>query len=342
MQIEGSDASLRRVFLLAAVLPAAMVLVDRLAIPAMEAGGARRIGVYALLIGQVGLLSWLAGRGLSRPVFCWTVYAWGLVLLDLWVLSLVPAHRSDDPLSYAMISAQAGLMAVWAILGTGMWQWRLPMILVVAVLLGYFYLPTDDDLVDGWGRLRDSDWSTVLLIQCFTIAAVSVVLRVLGFRLRRAALPAEQQDPARPNDYRQFNIRHMLVWTTVVPVILVLTKGVDWLFFRDSPWFELLLALLLGVIVALVSLIAIWSALGRSDWRLRVSVLMVAPPLLGASAGWFLEKARNSLALGRWVSFIMRGDIVVWIAWMALAAGLLAAMLLIFRARGYRLMREAE
>ena len=39
-------------------------------------------------------------------------------------------------LAYAMLSAQAGLAAVWAALGAMRWTWRLPTALAAASLLG--------------------------------------------------------------------------------------------------------------------------------------------------------------------------------------------------------------
>ena len=105
----NSGRDLFRVFLLAAILPTAIVLVDQWAIHAVAGGPASTVGVYALFVGQVGLLAWIAGRWLPHPVLCGMVYARDLVLVDLWLLSLAGSYYAR-PLSYAMISAQVDKM----------------------------------------------------------------------------------------------------------------------------------------------------------------------------------------------------------------------------------------
>ena len=131
-----------RVFLLAGLLPIALFLVDKWAIGTAAQGGTTWVMPYMLLVGQVALVAWTVGRWLPHPVLCWAVYLWVLALIDLWALTLAYPSGLWGVCDYGLISAQVGLIAVWAILGMGPWQWRLPAIAVIAAIFGYHILPS--------------------------------------------------------------------------------------------------------------------------------------------------------------------------------------------------------
>ena len=347
MQPTKTGLNLRRIFLLAVLLPTVIFLVDEFllgkwATRAALFGPMRTVIVYALLVGEVGLVAWTVGRWLPHPVLSWMVYAWVLALVDLWALNLIYAPVHGMALRYALISAQVGLIAAWTILGAGPWQWRLPVVAVIAAILGYFVLPFGG-IADDWTwalQLRHHGWATVFLIQSLVIVIVSAVPRFLGFQLRPRVQAGTEEVRPRSGSYLQFTIGQILVWTAALAILLTLTNGLDWLFFRQMEWSELPPAFAIGVGLAIISLISFWSALGsRGGYILRVSVLIVGVSAVGALTGWTADHVTPAVSPCFYYWFGILDDTGLWWAWTTLAAGLLAAMALIFRARGYRLER---
>jgi hypothetical protein len=150
----------------------------------------------------------------------------------------------------------------------------------------------------------------------------------------------------------QFGMKHMLIWFTVSGPLLLLIRGLD---LKGTTVFP---AALLSVSIATVNLLAIWAVLGSGYWVLRFAALIGIP--LAIALGMSKYSAyliaantitrRNAMGLTwtdwtanyygsiKWVIGEMQNH---WIAWLWLDAALLAALLLFFRASGYRLTRSA-
>ncbi len=335
----------RRLLTLAVLLPVAIFLVDQCAasVWANHPGSVTvAVVLYAIFIAQVGLSGWIVGRWLDQPVLCGAVYAWLIAMVDCQALALTGGRGYRDEvgfLAYTLISAQIGMVVLWTVLGTLRWQWRLPFMLVLAVIPGYFCFPLHEDS-PYWSLMRDEGWSMALLVQCAVLLAVCVFVRLMGFRLVRLPQGGTTPPPADGRAVLQFNIRDMLIWTTAAVPVLVLAKALDWAsfgIFIGSG--DLLPATTLAIGFAVVSLIAMWSALGSGPALVRAGVLAIATPAVGASVAWLAEAEEASSPSYRffWLLVFAGGS---WIAWTILAAGFLAAMLLMFRARGYRLARR--
>jgi hypothetical protein len=138
----------------------------------------------------------------------------------------------------------------------------------------------------------------------------------------------------------------MLVWTIAVVPLFVLAKEFNWSRFLSFGWHDVLPALTLGSGFAVLSLVGMWAALGEARGLVRLAVLSMMAPAVGALLTWLIAaQARLMGSPRRWDHpfFDMAKDIgYTWIAWTSLAAGFLAASLLIFRARGYRLLRKRK
>jgi hypothetical protein len=331
-----------RLFLVAVGLPAAVVVADQWAMTfvAEEDWSGPATGmVYALFVAQVGLLGLAVGRFVDRWFLRWVVLVWGLMLIDTMLFRLMLEmprwggwHEWGYCLPYALLSAQLGLVAIWGILGPLSWPWRLPGFLIAALLVTSF----------GFALGRRSEvWVLLALVQGATTVGLCVLVWCLGFRLRLLEGPgAPAREPA-GKKLLQFSIGHMLMWTVALVPIILLAQGLDlWFlqFLTVSDWLELVL---IAVGLGLVSLIAIWAALGGGPTAIRIGTLALAPALLailpasvafigGASRLGGPYSVMDELAAVGWG----------WIAWTFLAAWFLAGLLLMFRASGYRLVHR--
>ena len=151
----------------------------------------------------------------------------------------------------------------------------------------------------------------------------------------------------------QFSILNLLVWMTATGAVLTIMRLMDWAIFQNSgfnqnSWQR---EITLGAIMAMLSVMAMWVALGKGAWWWRllfgltlIPIMGVAMSLISASMDpwnnpgyWSRGSAGQSLGL-----LIQTADTWGWIAWVCLSAYFLAASLLIFRASGYRLQRRAR
>ncbi len=336
----NSAVNLRRLFLVAVGLPAAIVLVDQWTLSGFDfaqPSPLRTLMLYALFVGQVGFLGWIAGRWLPHPVLCWAVYVWGIALVDLSCLHINSRRwgywGALTCLTYALVSAQVGMIAAWTILATRPpWQWRLPGFAAVASALGYFCL-----LLSFWSY-GERTWMEALLVQSIAVVILSGFLRVRGFCLERCPQSEQSPDAAQRVSCLQFSIGDMLLWTTALVPVLLLAKELDWLKFLHAGWF----VVVLGIGFAAVALVGMWAGLGQGSLIVRLAVLGIAAPAVGALLARMTAPPWNMLDLNQWDwQFSMAERIgFTWMAWTSLAGGFLAATLLIFRARGYRLLRK--
>lgn len=324
-----------RLFLVAVALPAAVVVADWWAcriVTGQYWSGPSVTFLYFLFVGQVGLLAFVIGRCLEHPLLRWTVFVWAIALVDLQVFGMLFRSGPAKCLAYALISGQVGLLAIWGILGAAPWPWRLPAVVVAAVPVAYLCLRHD---------YRGEAWGLVLLLQSVVAAGVCVFLRRRGFHLEPVE-PTGQTPCAAPGGRSlQFGIAHMLVWTAALVPVLVFVRGLDLVLVPDLGWQVVLRIVSLGGCLAVVSLVAVWVALGKGSLPARLVVLAAGPPVVGtvlcAMTSTWQATLRGRLSgafreidyLGWW-----------WVAWTCLAACFLAGLLLVFRESGYRLIRR--
>jgi hypothetical protein len=304
---------------------------------------------------QIGLMGWLCGRWMENPWWRWGLYGWSWILLDLQLFSIAGfagANYWDNRgnLPSSLIAAQVGLAIVWAILGTTRWTIRLPFCVVAATLLSLVAPPRS-----GYGISRD-----LFTVQLVALAVLCLVLRWRKFKLEQVAVgsrPANSPASAsgKPLQYAQFNIRHVLIWTTSLALVLGVLRAFDML--SPSGWLPLagssIVALLTaGLVVACVFVVAVWAALGSGpDW-LRLLALVLWLPMAGlvlalldmhsANLRWSTSPGVVSLLTSSWAQQQFLDD-HVWLGiWAILAGSLLFASLIILRVIGYRLARTRK
>ena len=116
-------------------------------------------------IAQVGIVGYIVGRWVSRPVPRWLVFGWILLFIDVLAAnSAIRAHSAESALLTAGLWAgQMGLCVVWAVFGDTHWALRVPaMVLAVA---GLQFL---------WHSLGFTPsqqlWSELLVLQVLTLS----------------------------------------------------------------------------------------------------------------------------------------------------------------------------
>jgi hypothetical protein len=275
------------------------------------------------------------GRYLYPAWFRWLLFIWCLLLLDMLTIAACMGGRVPDRTGYLLVAAQINLLTFWAILGSGTWQVRLPAVLVgaSATILLCFAIS---------GFWSSQAWAFTMMLAPLVGGALCIGLRLFGFQLR----PAHRANSSTSDDAtlqrHQFGLRHLFLWATAVVPLLLASRGVDYLFF--VPWIDgesVFVATLLAVSIATINLLAIWCVLGAGWWIARLACLFLIPLLIAAGFtfySYFLE-----LTYGGWTNVPMLDAFIEtrddWFVWLWTSAALLAALLLFFRAAGYRLTR---
>lgn len=344
----ASSSRLLRVFLVATLLPGAIVLVDHLSLDLSARyhwSTPTLLAVYGLFVAQVALLGFVVGRFIDRWFLRWTVLVWGLLLIDSFLFTMMRTDVGDFDstacLAYALVSGQFSLLAIWGVLGPLPWPWRLPAV-IVAVLVGVHFTVSMDRGYEVWALL--------LLIQCAAFAGLCVVAWCLGFQIESVTQTTETNDDSPGPRGCQFSIRHMLFWATAMVPLMLLIQALDFWFLEFLNTAFLLPLAMAGVLLSVVSLVATWAALGKTHAAIRISVLGLFPPMAGVVLAIAMLTLGNMTLgnMGRttsmsWPYYLMNGLVQIrswWIAWTVLSAWFLAGLLLMFRAGGYRLVRR--
>lgn len=115
-----------RLFLMATIPPAVIVVLDELAI---LHGNRNRwdpssyVILYGLYVVQVAALTCFIGRFLATWLLRWVILLWVLALIDLRLFTLASSQYSYSTscLTYAFLSGQLSLLVFIATLGPGRW-----------------------------------------------------------------------------------------------------------------------------------------------------------------------------------------------------------------------------
>jgi hypothetical protein len=202
----------------------------------------------------------------------------------------------------------------------------------------------------------------LLVLQNGALFLICMWLRWLQFSLGRHAV--RRGEPERIEDFNalrdlrenQFQMRDVLVWTTVLAIALGAARALDY-WSSSVAAFEQAKAGIArygwsiaamptptaAICTAMILLIAIWSALGAgcAMWRWSILLTVVCAVTMAHGLFDFFQKTRvwgwTPLWRGWEVFFDFQQPLMIWDG---LAGGMLFAALLMFRALGYRLVRS--
>jgi hypothetical protein len=331
MNTRTSDSlpSLRRLLVVSILLPAAVVASNMILLY-VAPHKLLRSSFYPWMVFSVAVLSWSAGRFVRPAWLCWVVFVWSLVLLDMLTIAVCLAGPVDRSIGYVLVSAQIGLVVLWAILGSGHWQLRLPAAIAA--------IPVVNLLAANLGGTRPLDWDSVLFVSTGVMTALCGGLRYLGFAILQEDSATTSPTNRGKRPAVQFGVKHMLIWLTVTGPLLLVLRSIN---LGGETNFSIAL---IAVSVATLNLISIWAVLGGGPALLRIACLVAVP--LGIAWGLnaysahlktvFTSSPRTQVSQTIYAMIHMHGR---WTSWFWLAAALLDALLMFLRARGYRLLR---
>jgi hypothetical protein len=145
---------------------------------------------------------------------------------------------------------------------------------------------------------------------------------------------------------RQFSIRDVLVGTTILAALMGAAKAGDLLrmqFVTELYASGFIFVLAVAIASAVISIVALWAALGQGNLMLRLTVSLVLPMVVGVAVTVYCFHLQQSIRLGGrmyWQFYRWYETGYWWIGWMFLIGALLAASLIIYRTLGYRLVRR--
>jgi hypothetical protein len=290
-----------------------------------------RVFYYPTVAASIALLGWCSGQFLTKAGIDWIVFVWSLALLD--ILTLIAGRDSSIryEFAYVLMSAEVSLLSLWAILGPGDWQSRVPVVIGVATAI--FILLQQ---LSGW--YVSQIWAEVTFLTAGVVAALCGGLRYFGFKLRGPQDLDKLMTEERQRTI-QFGVKHMLIWMTLTGPLILAVQTID------LPRHAIVSDVLFAVSTATVSLVAIWAVLGKGFWPIRIACLFGVPFVFGQGLVAYSTHLTQLKLQGRSLAFSLEQIHLrmrdIWILWMFFEAALLAAHLVFFRARGYRLEKPS-
>jgi hypothetical protein len=326
-----------RLLLISIGMPAIFVALDQ---AALGYGAANRwspatgVAISSWLVAQAALLSFIAGAKLPNWGWRLLLLGWSLVLVNLLLGVGAMENQWDQRLlALAFLSAQIGALTAWLILGIASFPIRVGLVLMAGVPVHYLSNVLDFSVTKGHWH---DPWIIIVSVQTGGATSLAAILRVAGYRIEPEGTTSNETigGPV------QFSIRHLLIATTAVAIVVPVVQG---LLRTSSRWMgaaQWLHASADGVVLALVSLTALWAALGSGRCWLKTLVFVLLAVIAGGGLFWLEVTARYHQG-----PYSFRPEPLTyagwrWIAWTLLTGSFLAGMLLVLRASGYRLIRR--
>jgi len=220
--------------------------------------------------------------------------------------------QASLPLTFfaGLLFAQASLLGIWGSLGAGPWWIRL-----VGIVAGSVCLATGAAI--GIGE-RDLGTIVIFTFTTFSVAVVYIIFRCFRFRI------GSPRNEGTARAELQFGIRHLLIVTVVVAVMLAVSRSLE---FNLSDYGQLPLAIIFASPYALVGMLSPWAILRGRLLIVRAVILLA----IAATAGWGLAQMIKAIdAMKFWMGISLT------------EAVLLIASLIVVRSCGYRLMRRRK
>jgi hypothetical protein len=323
----------------AMLLPALVVLSDE---AALRLGESRRwsttatLAVFAWFVFQTALLSYVAGWKLPNWPWRLVLLGWSLVLVNLLLAaSSLGAGWTQRMLGLAFLTAQIGSLAIWLLLGGVSWVRRLGLVSLAALPVMFLSSALQFRWKLGEYWMGDA-WTVIVSVQLAGALALAALLRLLGYRieLQSEAAPGGSGGPI------QFSIRQLMIATTVVAIAVPVVQRMLAASSQTLSGWQWLHSTANGAVLALVSLTALWMALGAGRWQLKLLVFILLASTAGGGLTWLETSIRYTARWGAPVSLTGLGRL--WMAWTLLTGSFLAGMLLVFRGSGSRLVQKGR
>lgn len=311
---------------------------------------------------QVGLLGYAAGKWIHVPALRWATLIWSIALFDLQVvathdLSLFnnewPQRHVISVLSYSFIVSQCSFLAIWAVLGPGKWQRRLPWISLLAIATaGFAGMLHQFQFQFGQNPFFFGNvfWLQMLAVHVCGACSLLSALRICNIRIEQTRDVEETADVRAHKATLQFNILDLLIWTTIAAAALTVVPLAE-LFgstrIRSAAWVHLVM---LSGTAFMLSAVSLWTGLGKGKWYVRWPILCIIGIATGLGVRGYFHYQNSKPKLGYlfftswvdWHTHLMDELGWWWVAWSLLGGFFLAGLLLTLRGAGYRLVKASR
>jgi hypothetical protein len=220
-----------------------------------------------------------------------------------------------------LVVGQAGLLALWAIFSRGR-RWPRCCGAVGGALLVSGELIA---VVDDWGRARE------FIGIAIWIGAPMFVVSVCALLLRRRGVEVVGVDELVPNAMRegvQFSIGQILWLTSLIGLLLAITRALRGLGSVESTVSAMLVAALIGILFGGQTLASLWAGLGLGRPGLR----SVLPLTLAAASAALIHLSSNDPSYRHWV----------YIGTTEWQTAVVLLTLFVVRRAGYRMVRGSQ
>jgi hypothetical protein len=186
------------------------------------------------------------------------------------------------------------------------------------------------------------EWYQQLIFTLMSHVVVFTFLRRLKFRLERSDINFSRNYDI--SHLLRFSIRNLLIWSAALAPVLIIGRTVDVRVVLGVGQSQLAVKnVVLALSLTVANLCVCWLMLGTDRIWCRLVVTAVASVGLGYANnlfGDFTVQSMPKLLKFMGARFVSRDREVDWVQWFCLSAALLAALLIFFRASGYRLTRS--
>jgi len=216
---------------------------------------------------------------------------------------------------FALVFAEAGLIGFWGGLSAIRLVLRLFAVLVATLYLWAVFV----------AAIPEGDIFAVLLFIALTVVPIVVVLSCLRHGRRRLRLvDVASAGPA--SEGFQFSIRHLLLATAIVAVVLGIGRGVRTISNTHS---DIVALAIFPPCFIMVELATLWAALGIGRPTPRLAVVVPTAFVVGAIPVFYVPGPSDTDL----------SELTIWPAIVALQSIITAGSLLVVRSNGWRLVR---
>lgn len=328
----------------AMILPVCVVLSDEAALRRASACRWSRGATLCLLawfVFQTALLSYVAGAKL--PTWPWRliVSGWTLLLVNLllpasttYAGGLVHIESLQRMLGRAFLSGEIAFFVIWLVLGGVSLMRRLALALLGTLPATYLAVALEFPTYPNPARWDgDAAWNVIVIVQIASVGVMAVLLWLRGFRIE----PLAESATSGSGGPMQFSIRHLIIATTLVAILTFGAQRAVEASHHTLVSGRWLHASAVGLLLSLISLAALWMALGAGRWPVKIFVSAILAAGVSAGIDWLETNIRYA---ERWAQRMPLTDMRnLWPAWTLLTGSFLAAMLLVLRASGFRLVK---
>ena len=242
-------------------------------------------------------------------------------LLSAWYANTANSHGMSPAVDelmfiglYALVYAQAGLIGIWSGLSTTRLEWRLPSVVAATAFV----------------CIANTGGGTRVAFLWIALVAWPILLVLISLRHSRLGLQlAHLPNGLTVSKRFQFTIRHVLLATGVVAVVLGMGRGV-----RSINNLNTVAVMTYPPCFVMVELATLWATLGVGRPLPRLAVVVPTAFGVGTLATYNVYGRFEQAGFGSlWM---------LWSAALGLQAIITAVSLLVVRSCGWRMVSGAE